>query len=82
MLVRFIPGNIVDLMAADMNSLSSASNHTITAASLRHMLGLDVPIQVQYLHWINNILHGNFGKSLWSGQNISQDIIHQLPVSL
>ncbi|MGD1041418.1 MAG: ABC transporter permease [Dehalococcoidales bacterium] len=82
LLVRFIPGNVVDLMAADMSSMSSASNHAVTAASLRHMLGLDVPVQIQYLHWINNIFHGNFGKSLWSGQNIGPAIMSQLPVSV
>jgi peptide/nickel transport system permease protein len=29
----------------------------------RHQLGLDLPLYQQYLHWLVNILHGDFGSS-------------------
>jgi len=45
----------------------SATGTSITAdqvAALRHEYGLDQPFIVQYLYWIIDLLHGNFGLSL------------------
>lgn len=34
-------------------------------ATLRHQLGLDRPAYVQYLDWVNGIVHGDLGDSLY-----------------
>jgi peptide/nickel transport system permease protein len=34
-------------------------------ATLRHQLGLDRPAYIQYLDWVNGIVHGNLGDSLY-----------------
>ena len=36
-------------------------------AAIRHNLGLDRSVPDQYWHWVRGILHGNFGKSYFSG---------------
>jgi peptide/nickel transport system permease protein len=36
--------------------------------ALRHQLGLDQPFLVRYLHWLNDLLHGDFGHSLTGAQ--------------
>ena len=33
--------------------------------NIRHLYGLDRPLIVQYLDWLNGMLHGNFGQSLY-----------------
>jgi peptide/nickel transport system permease protein len=41
---------------------------------LRHQLGLDRPLYVQYLHFVGNALHGDLGTSIRSGQLVVSEI--------
>lgn len=43
-------------------------------ANLRHDLGLDQSAVQRYFHWVNGILHGDFGKALSNGADISHSI--------
>src|SRR5262249_42880572 len=49
---------------------------------LRLELGLDQPGYQQYFHWLGNALHGDLGKSLFSGQDVTALIGERLPVTL
>jgi len=77
--VRFIPGEVVELMAAQHGE---AQDIEYTMELIRKELGLDVPIYVQYGRWIGGVFRGDLGNSLWSGRSIGQDILHRLPVSI
>ncbi len=72
--VRFIPGDAVDVILASMESSELAQRET-----LERMLGLDVPVYVQYGRWIGvlptpdwvtgepqfrGLLQGTFGDSM------------------
>ena len=47
------------------------------------MLGLDVPVYVQYGRWLGDIfLHGSLGESLMGGAAVEEKIIERLPVTL
>jgi peptide/nickel transport system permease protein len=75
--IRLIPGNVIDVMQADM-----AGQGQIDTKEIAHRLGLDVPIHVQYVRWIGNIiLHGDLGVSLRSGRPVVAELIARLPVS-
>jgi peptide/nickel transport system permease protein len=51
-------------------------------ASIKHELGLDVPIYVQYWRWLGNlVLHGNLGNSLWTGTPVINEIKQRWPVT-
>ena len=52
------------------------------AAILRHQMGLDQPIVAQYVNWLGNLLHGNFGQDLISHQPLSDLLSQRLPVTL
>jgi ABC-type dipeptide/oligopeptide/nickel transport system permease component len=41
-------------------------------ARLRHELGLDRPLPVQYLLWLGNVLQGDFGRSLQLKRDVSE----------
>lgn len=43
-------------------------------AHLRHQMGLDAPVYVQYLRWLGNVLRGNMGYSLISRRPVAQII--------
>jgi ABC-type dipeptide/oligopeptide/nickel transport system permease component len=49
------------------------------AAAVRKQLGLDRPIYVQYVDWIGNVAHSNFGDSLISDRPILNDLAKRLP---
>lgn len=51
-------------------------------AARRARLGLDRPVLEQYGAWVTNLVQGNFGYSLLSGQPITPQIQQRLPVTL
>ena len=77
--VRFVPGNVVELMAAQMGE---AQDIEYTMQVIRHELGLDVPIYVQYGRWIAGVLHGDLGASLWTKRTVTEELAAKLPVSI
>jgi peptide/nickel transport system permease protein len=48
---------------------------------LRHQLGLDRPLLVQYWRWLTNALHGNLGHSLLRNTAVSGEIARRFPVT-
>ncbi|MGF6674303.1 ABC transporter permease [Paraburkholderia tuberum] len=51
-------------------------------AEVRHTLGLDQPLAVQYLHWLAGMLSGDFGRSVQNGQPVGALIASALPTTL
>ena len=79
LLVRFIPGDVIDAMAKDM----VFTEGTIDREALEHRLVLDVPVYVQYGRWIGDIvLHGSLGESLVSRFSVKEKVIGRLPVTV
>ena len=52
-------------------------------AKIRHELGVDQPLYVQYAQWMTGIfLHADFGRSLRDGTPVLQHLLVRLPASL
>ena len=67
--VRFIPGDVIDLMTNRMGW--DGGGATVDAAAVKQRLGLDLPVHVQYARWIGNIVvHGTLGRSLYGGSSL------------
>ncbi|WP_348628752.1 ABC transporter permease [Mesorhizobium sp. M2A.F.Ca.ET.017.03.2.1] len=49
-----------------------------TVAAFRHVLGLDLPLHVRYVHWLGGLLTGDLGHSLANGRAVSQLIGERL----
>ena len=91
LLVRFIPGDVIDMMMAQMSE-QSGMGAELTEEYLREAMGLDQPLLVQYGRWlgvwphetgeVSGIFQGDLGESLWKSESISEEIIQRLPVSL
>lgn len=70
--LRAIPGDPVIQMLGQ--------EYTPEAAELlRHKLGLDQPVYVQYVKWMSNVLQGDFGESIGTGEKVSDAIKAGLP---
>ena len=77
--VRFIPGDVIDVMTRRLMFLGQ----TVDREAVEVMLGLDVPVYVQYGRWMEGIfLHGTLGESLMARWTVEERIIGRLPVTI
>ncbi len=51
-------------------------------AALRAKFGLDDPIYLRYLHWLNAMLHGDWGFSFVSRMDVDTLILQRLPATI
>ncbi|MBM3258331.1 MAG: ABC transporter permease [Candidatus Sericytochromatia bacterium] len=49
---------------------------------IKHIMGLDQPLYMQYLYWLRSLLTGNLGNSLFTGQAVTEMIASFLPNTL
>lgn len=62
-LIRLVPGDpAVALLGLEADEAA--------IAAMRAKLALDQPLPVQYLHWLGNILTGDFGRSIQGGREV------------
>jgi peptide/nickel transport system permease protein len=76
-MLRLLPGDIVSIIAGADAQTDSASR-----AKLRHAMGLDDPIPVQYVKWLGHLLQGDPGKSLRSGKPVGELLWRSFPITL
>ncbi|RFU62943.1 ABC transporter permease [Peribacillus glennii] len=74
-LILLIPGDPVLAMLGD-----SATHEKVE--ELRRQLGLDQPVMLQYFHWLNNAIHGDLGRSIFTGQLVDEALMQTLFVTM
>ena len=80
MLIRIIPGNVVDIMISQFGM--AGTTQVVDRKAVEHELGWDVPFYIQYGKWVEGIVvHGDFGKSLWHQQSVLDEIKERWPVT-
>jgi peptide/nickel transport system permease protein len=72
---RSIPGDIAAIYIGGM-----AKAEQIERARLE--LGLDKPLHIQYLRYMERLLHGDMGVSLRTHRPVFQDLLEKLPMSM
>ncbi|TNV20031.1 ABC transporter permease [Buttiauxella sp. B2] len=53
-----------------------------TYDQVRHQLGLDNPLPVQFWHYLTNLAHGDLGTASATGQPVLQDLLSAFPATL
>ena len=79
LVIRLLPGDPV-LLYLSQGDLATLTQSEIDA--VRHQFGLDKPTYQQYGLWIWDIFHGDWGKSLFYGEDVGKLIKERLPISL
>jgi HAE1 family hydrophobic/amphiphilic exporter-1 len=74
-LVRMIPGNVVEMMYEEQGYAADLDE-------MRAVLGLDRPVHVQYVAWLQRVLRGDLGTSLWTERAVLDELLSRLPVTL
>ncbi len=85
-IIRLIPGNVVEIMATEYEFTLQ-----LDVDAIKHALGLDMPLHIQYGRWLgflptpdvgfSGILQGNLGTSLWTSRPVTEEVFTRIPVS-
>lgn len=75
LLLHIAPGDPAAVIAGDNATAAQI-------AQIRHQLGLDLPLPVQFARWSWGLLHGNFGISIFSQTPVLTLIEQRLPATL
>lgn len=71
-----IPGDLTSVIVGQEGATAAQFEE------VRHNLGLDQPLPVQYARWLGHALQGDFGTSPITGRSVASDLAQQIPVSL
>jgi peptide/nickel transport system permease protein len=77
LMLRLLPGDIVDIIAG-----SDAQTDSAARERLRDAMGLSDPLYVQYGRWIWNLLQGDPGVSMRSGRPVGELLWKALPITI
>ncbi|KAF0844448.1 peptide/nickel transport system permease protein [Methylovorus glucosotrophus] len=75
LLLHLVPGDPVDVMLGESAAVADR-------AQLRAELGLDQSLPVQFVQYLKHLAHGDFGRSIHSGQAVSSLLAERLPATL
>jgi peptide/nickel transport system permease protein len=70
------------LPADPVSQIAGRAATAATRASIRHQLGLDLPLYVQYGHFLWGLLHGDLGRSYLQKIGVAELIWARLPATL
>lgn len=73
-LIRLIPGDPATLMLGDMATPDMV-------AAVHRDLGLDRPLPVQFVRWLGQVLSGDLGRSISTGQAVAPLVLERFAVS-
>jgi peptide/nickel transport system permease protein len=78
LIMRVIPGDVALLiLGGDQGQIDQKQ-----LDAMRQQLGLDQPLIVQFGTWLWGVIRLDFGKSLWTGQPVIEELLIRLPLSL
>jgi peptide/nickel transport system permease protein len=77
-LVSLAPGDAARAILSSQSSTYTQEQYE----AVRHALGIDQPLTVQYGHWLNNLVHGSLGTDLFSGQSVAEALRDRIGPSL
>jgi peptide/nickel transport system permease protein len=75
MLIRMIPGDPVVVMLGEKARLEDVER-------VRHELGFDRPIYIQYIEWMGRVLRGDLGKSILGYTEVMDELKYRLPATI
>ena len=75
LLIHLVPGDPITMMLGE-----GATPADISA--LRHQIGLDLPLQTQYLRYWTGVLHGDLGTSIRMHSTVADLIAQRYPFTL
>ncbi|MFB7138577.1 MULTISPECIES: ABC transporter permease [unclassified Bacillus (in: firmicutes)] len=75
LIMQMVPGDPATLLAGE-----GATKQTIEM--IRHQLGFDRPVIIQYFDYIAHVLQGDFGESIRNNRPVLDEIMIRLPITI
>ncbi len=75
LMLRLLPGDPAAFIAGENASAEAL-------AAMRTKLGLDLPIHIQYVNYLANVVQGNLGESLMNGKSVAGIVGGALPITV
>jgi peptide/nickel transport system permease protein len=75
LLIHLIPGDPAQVMLGNDATPSEI-------VRLRGLLGLDQPLPVQFLRYVQHVLQGNFGDSIFQHEKVGKLILERMPATI
>ncbi|HLZ69631.1 MAG TPA: ABC transporter permease [Dehalococcoidia bacterium] len=75
-IMRLLPGDVVEIVLGTAQGVTEQQK-----VELRHNLGLDRPLPVQYAQWVGGLARLDTGRSLFTKAPISAELKDRLPVT-
>ncbi len=75
--VQALPGDIIDSLAGQ-----ELVEDPQVRAALEKEYGLDKPVYVQYLRWVEKVAQGDFGKSLVTRRPVTVELLERIPATI
>lgn len=75
LLIHLVPGDPVQMMLGEGATPADID-------TLRHQIGLDQPLRVQYVHYWTGVLHGDLGSSIRLHDSVAHLILERYPYTL
>jgi ABC-type dipeptide/oligopeptide/nickel transport system permease component len=70
-----IPSDPARIMAGENATAEQIIN-------IRHQYGLDQPLPLQFLHYVQGVLQGDMGTSLFTQRPVAEDLLARLPATM
>ena len=78
LLIHIVPGDPIDNFMGNEGGLESPEQ----IARIRHLLGLDLPLWMQPIVYLKNILAGDLGQSIFMVTPVAELLLSRLPATL
>ncbi|SDO23812.1 peptide/nickel transport system permease protein [Paenibacillus sp. yr247] len=75
LIIQLVPGDPAVLLAGENASAEQV-------AQLRHQLGLDQPIIIQYLSYVADVFRGDLGESIRTSRPVLNEILIRMPTTI
>lgn len=78
--IVFVISHVIPADPAAFAAGENASPETV--AAIRAKLGLDQPLYIQFFRYIQSILAGDMGQSIYTGRPVAEDLMSRLPATM
>jgi peptide/nickel transport system permease protein len=82
LIVALVAFSLFQFVGDPINAMVGQDTSQADREALRHGLGLDAPVPVQFLRWAGRALQGDFGLSYQLARPVGQLILEKMPATL
>jgi peptide/nickel transport system permease protein len=82
LIVALVAFALFQFVGDPINAMVGQDTSMADRDALRHSLGLDAPVAVQFLRWVGRAVQGDFGLSYQLARPVGQLILEKMPATL